>query len=77
MDRWCHRIFPIQETCILSETELYATVSKLFSDFLRSEMDQDESIKVDIVALIFFIFPHAFMKSLDSIHTTFCFQIFL
>ncbi|KAF7090398.1 hypothetical protein CFC21_093154 [Triticum aestivum] len=43
--QWCHRIFPIQETCVLSETELHATVSKLFLDFFRNKEDQDEPIK--------------------------------
>ncbi|KAK3154879.1 hypothetical protein QOZ80_2BG0196160 [Eleusine coracana subsp. coracana] len=43
--QWCHRIFPIQETCVLSETELHATVSKLFRDFLRSKKDHDGPIK--------------------------------
>ncbi|KAM0874023.1 hypothetical protein ACQ4PT_037692 [Festuca glaucescens] len=43
--QWCHRIFPIQETCVLSETELHATVSKLFLDFFRNKGDQDEPIK--------------------------------
>ncbi|XP_062219878.1 uncharacterized protein LOC133919491 isoform X2 [Phragmites australis] len=43
--QWCHRIFPIQETCVLSETELHATVSRLFLDFLRSKKDHDEPIK--------------------------------
>uniref|UniRef100_A0A0A9BBE9 Uncharacterized protein n=1 Tax=Arundo donax TaxID=35708 RepID=A0A0A9BBE9_ARUDO len=43
--QWCHRIFPIQETCVLSETELHATVSKLFLDFLRNKKDQDGPIK--------------------------------
>ncbi|XP_047077144.1 uncharacterized protein LOC124687404 [Lolium rigidum] len=43
--QWCHRIFPIQETCILSETELHATVSKLFLDFFKNKRDQHEPIK--------------------------------
>ncbi|CAM0944732.1 unnamed protein product [Alopecurus aequalis] len=47
--QWCHRIFPIQETCVLSETELHATVSKLFLDFFRNKGDQDEPIKLGII----------------------------
>ncbi|WVZ74242.1 hypothetical protein U9M48_022451 [Paspalum notatum var. saurae] len=43
--RWCHRIFPIQETCVLSEKDLHATVSKLFLDFLRGKNNQDKPIK--------------------------------
>ncbi|RCV07727.1 hypothetical protein SETIT_1G268800v2 [Setaria italica] len=43
--QWCHRIFPVQETCVLSEKDLHATVSKLFLDFLRSKNNQDEPIK--------------------------------
>jgi len=43
--QWCHRIFPIQETCVLSEAELHATVSKLFLNFFRNKGDQDEPIK--------------------------------
>uniref|UniRef100_A0A0D3F8R8 THUMP domain-containing protein n=1 Tax=Oryza barthii TaxID=65489 RepID=A0A0D3F8R8_9ORYZ len=43
--QWCHRIFPIQETCVLSEAELHTTVSKLFLDFVKSKEDQDEPIK--------------------------------
>ncbi|XP_051193360.1 uncharacterized protein [Lolium perenne] len=48
--QWCHRIFPIQETCILSETELHATVSKLFLDFFKNKRDQHEPIKDSPVA---------------------------
>ncbi|KAL5207581.1 hypothetical protein ABZP36_032016 [Zizania latifolia] len=44
--QWCHRIFPIQETCVLSETDLHATVSKLFLDFVKDKEDQDEPIKM-------------------------------
>ncbi|CAN6253829.1 unnamed protein product [Urochloa humidicola] len=43
--QWCHRIFPVQETCVLSEKDLHATVSKLFLDFLRSKNNQDEPVK--------------------------------
>ncbi|KAG0534722.1 hypothetical protein BDA96_04G304000 [Sorghum bicolor] len=43
--QWCHRIFPIQETCILSEEDLHATVSKLFLDFSRSKTNKDKTIK--------------------------------
>lgn len=43
--QWCYRIFPIQETCILSEEDLHATVSKLFLDFSRSKTNEDKPIK--------------------------------
>ncbi|KAG2660476.1 hypothetical protein PVAP13_1KG438800 [Panicum virgatum] len=43
--QWCHRIFPIQETCVLSEKDLHATVSKLFLEFSRSKNNMDEPIK--------------------------------
>ncbi|CAN6239626.1 unnamed protein product [Urochloa humidicola] len=43
--QWCHRIFPVQETCVLSENDLHATVSKLFLDFSRSKNNQDEPVK--------------------------------
>lgn len=34
---WCHRIFPIQTTCVLHEKELCTLVSKLVSDFVNNE----------------------------------------
>nr|GMD35910.1 Checkpoint protein like [Ipomoea batatas] len=34
MPRWCHRIFPIQGTCVLDEKELRMLVSKLVSEFM-------------------------------------------
>ncbi|PUZ77012.1 hypothetical protein GQ55_1G336700 [Panicum hallii var. hallii] len=43
--QWCHRIFPVQETCVLSEKDLHATVSKLFLEFSRSKNNKDEPIK--------------------------------
>ncbi|KAF8765401.1 hypothetical protein HU200_008546 [Digitaria exilis] len=43
--QWCHRILPIQETCVLSEKDLHATVSKLFLDFSRNKGNQDDHIK--------------------------------
>lgn len=43
--QWCHRIFPIQETCVLSEKDLHATVSKLFLDFSRGKINQNDPIK--------------------------------
>ncbi|KAL6633800.1 hypothetical protein ACP70R_026471 [Stipagrostis hirtigluma subsp. patula] len=33
------------ETCVLSGTELHATVSKLFLDFISNRKDQDEPVK--------------------------------
>ncbi|XP_019158372.1 PREDICTED: uncharacterized protein LOC109155096 [Ipomoea nil] len=43
MPRWCHRIFPIQGTCVLDEKELRTLVSKLFSEFMidnQNKLDQ-------------------------------------
>ncbi|XP_044494646.1 uncharacterized protein LOC123217619 [Mangifera indica] len=37
---WCHRIFPIQSTCILKETDLQATVSKLVRKFVIDEQNK-------------------------------------
>lgn len=37
---WCHRIFPIQATCILKEKELQATVSKLVLQFVNDEQNK-------------------------------------
>ncbi|KAJ3680404.1 hypothetical protein LUZ60_016682 [Juncus effusus] len=34
--RWCNRIFPIQETCVLSENELNSVVSKLFKEYFTN-----------------------------------------
>ncbi|KAF5795377.1 putative THUMP domain-containing protein [Helianthus annuus] len=34
---WCHRILPIQTTCVLHEKELGTLVSKLVADFLNNE----------------------------------------
>nr|XP_043613106.1 uncharacterized protein LOC122585074 [Erigeron canadensis] len=34
---WCHRILPIQTTCVLQEKELCALVSKLVADFMKNE----------------------------------------
>ncbi|XP_071689469.1 uncharacterized protein [Rutidosis leptorrhynchoides] len=34
---WCHRILPIQTTCILSEKEVCTLVSKLVADFMNNE----------------------------------------
>ncbi|PAN07538.1 hypothetical protein PAHAL_1G343800 [Panicum hallii] len=47
--QWCHRIFPVQETCVLSEKDLHATVSKLFLEFSRSKNNKDEPIKLHII----------------------------
>nr|GMD37653.1 Checkpoint protein like [Ipomoea batatas] len=43
MPRWCHRIFPIQGTCVLDEKELQTLVSKLVSEFMidnQTKLDQ-------------------------------------
>ncbi|KAM0945215.1 putative THUMP domain-containing protein [Dioscorea sansibarensis] len=43
---WCNRIFPIQETCILTEENLRAVVSKLFKEYLSSkQVKLETSIK--------------------------------
>ncbi|KAE8730059.1 hypothetical protein F3Y22_tig00003041pilonHSYRG00710 [Hibiscus syriacus] len=34
---WCHRIFPIQATCIMSEKELHAVVSKLVQQYVNDK----------------------------------------
>ncbi|KAD2804452.1 hypothetical protein R6Q59_030063 [Mikania micrantha] len=34
---WCHRILPIQTTCVLHEKELGTLVSKLVADFMNNE----------------------------------------
>ncbi|KAJ4811754.1 hypothetical protein LUZ62_024320 [Rhynchospora pubera] len=43
--RWCHRAFPIQETCVLSEKELDRVVSKLFREYLEKGDNLSELIK--------------------------------
>ncbi|KAJ0963880.1 hypothetical protein J5N97_029002 [Dioscorea zingiberensis] len=40
---WCHRIFPIQETCILNEDDLRIVVSKLFKEYLANKEDKHET----------------------------------
>nr|APR63868.1 hypothetical protein [Populus tomentosa] len=37
---WCHRIFPIQATCLLSEKELRAVVSKLVLQFINDKQNK-------------------------------------
>ncbi|KAK2635648.1 hypothetical protein Ddye_030440 [Dipteronia dyeriana] len=37
---WCHRIFPIQSTCILKERDLQATVSKLVLQFVNDKQNK-------------------------------------
>ncbi|KAG6538649.1 hypothetical protein ZIOFF_003773 [Zingiber officinale] len=39
---WCHRIFPIQETCILAKKDLQLVVSKLIEDFLGKDQEKLE-----------------------------------
>ncbi|XP_072984292.1 uncharacterized protein [Typha latifolia] len=44
--QWCHRIFPIQETCILLEENLQLVVANLFKEFLGDDKDKlDKPIK--------------------------------
>ncbi|KAJ6890808.1 hypothetical protein NC651_024345 [Populus alba x Populus x berolinensis] len=37
---WCHRIFPIQATCLLIEKELRAVVSKLVLQFINDKQNK-------------------------------------
>ncbi|KAK3222332.1 hypothetical protein Dsin_009357 [Dipteronia sinensis] len=37
---WCHRIFPIQSTCILKERDLQATVSNLVLQFVNDKQNK-------------------------------------
>ncbi|KAG1355292.1 hypothetical protein COCNU_07G014040 [Cocos nucifera] len=37
---WCHRIFPIQETCLLTEKNVKVVVSKLVQEYLGNEQDR-------------------------------------
>ncbi|XP_026402798.1 uncharacterized protein LOC113298311 [Papaver somniferum] len=39
---WCHRIFPIQATCLLKEEDLRTVVSKLVQDFVGREQNKFE-----------------------------------
>lgn len=46
-DSWCHRIFPIQETCILAKKDLQLVVSKLVEDYLGKDQEKlQQHIKV-------------------------------
>ncbi|KAH0456288.1 hypothetical protein IEQ34_014195 [Dendrobium chrysotoxum] len=43
---WCHRIFPIQETCCLTEKDLHAVVTNLVQRYFSSQQGEPErSIK--------------------------------
>ncbi|PKU66676.1 uncharacterized protein LOC110111870 isoform X1 [Dendrobium catenatum] len=43
---WCHRIFPIQETCCLTEKDLHAVVTNLVQRYFSSQQGKPErSIK--------------------------------
>ncbi|KAJ6312810.1 hypothetical protein OIU77_014355 [Salix suchowensis] len=37
---WCHRIFPIQATCLLTEKELQTVVSKLVLQFINDKQNK-------------------------------------
>ncbi|KAL5983185.1 hypothetical protein ACLOJK_017269 [Asimina triloba] len=37
---WCHRILPLQATCILKEKDLQMTVSKLVQEYLNDERNK-------------------------------------
>ncbi|XP_020247324.1 uncharacterized protein LOC109825044 isoform X2 [Asparagus officinalis] len=39
---WCNRIFPIQETCVLTEKNLQTVVSKLVQEYLGKEQESLE-----------------------------------
>ncbi|KAI3921134.1 hypothetical protein MKX01_036113 [Papaver californicum] len=39
---WCHRIFPIQATCLLKEEDLRTVVSKLVQEFVGCEQNKFE-----------------------------------
>ncbi|XP_026409575.1 uncharacterized protein LOC113304651 [Papaver somniferum] len=39
---WCHRIFPIQATCLLKDEDLRTVVSKLVQDFVGREQNKFE-----------------------------------
>ncbi|KAI3946164.1 hypothetical protein MKW98_008757 [Papaver atlanticum] len=39
---WCHRIFPIQATCLLKEEDLRTVVSKLVQEFVGREQNKFE-----------------------------------
>ncbi|CAL9124668.1 unnamed protein product [Musa textilis] len=39
---WCHRIFPIQETCVLEEKDLQLVVSKLMQEYLGKDQEKLE-----------------------------------
>ncbi|XP_065029473.1 uncharacterized protein LOC135652460 [Musa acuminata AAA Group] len=39
---WCHRIFPIQETCVLEEKDLQLVVSKLMREYLGKDQEKLE-----------------------------------
>ncbi|THU54935.1 hypothetical protein C4D60_Mb11t01300 [Musa balbisiana] len=43
---WCHRIFPIQETCVLEEKDLQLVVSKLMREYLGKDQEKlEQTIK--------------------------------
>ncbi|KAJ0038544.1 hypothetical protein Pint_22553 [Pistacia integerrima] len=49
---WCHRIFPIQSTCILKEVDLQATVSKLVLQFMNDKQNKlSRPVKVKVYLL--------------------------
>ncbi|WOL09772.1 hypothetical protein Cni_G18525 [Canna indica] len=39
---WCHRIFPIQETCVLTEKDLQLVVSRLVEEFFSKDHEKLE-----------------------------------
>lgn len=52
MNSWCHRIFPIQETCLLTEKNIKVVVSKLVQEYLGNEQDRlDGPIKVILLSV--------------------------
>lgn len=76
---WCNRIFPIQETCVLSKKNLEVVVSKLVQEYLGTEQENlERPIKVKSLWCIFLknclfnrellIFFSVYLEYLQSIH---------
>ena len=49
---WCHRILPIQATCILNEKEIKTTVSKLVLNYVDDKSSRSSTpLKVSILQI--------------------------
>ncbi|KAB5537988.1 hypothetical protein DKX38_015521 [Salix brachista] len=56
---WCHRIFPIQATCLLIEKELQTVVSKLVLQFINDKQNKlARPVKVHFNSVITFCAEH-------------------